>query len=370
MGTCFSKEQDLSAKRPSPSFRPYAMRPLPSDVRQGHRDNRAPDATAQPASEDAAIVRASESVSGSNIIPAPSVDDQDASLHDYIAKATKLLKYLNMDPEPVTKTLQAEEKIALNESVISPFIHPHQLLGHGWECFAEQVELGGYRSSERRRLAIELGFPRWPDHNASVSSIQNYPCTDASGTTIQPSFGEFSAVHNPCAGMILSYLEISPRHKLGQEGEGGRHPRLQYWADITFLIYKHQAAIRGYEITRLKHIFRTSISDPVVRNVVQTVLGPKCPSYLFWDERHAFEAHSWQAKALLGTSVGVGILWLLLRHRELCEKRVKSVSVYGQVASVGHGDELEMDGNRVNLYFELRDLKRAEEGGERVLVPR
>lgn len=155
--------------------------------------------------------------------------------------------------------------------------------------------------------------------------------------------------------MIISYLEAGPKFKISQKENIQTLPHLHHWSDVTFLNYKRQAIQQDVPVSRLKHILRTDIESPEMRKVIQMVVGADYQAYLPWPRRRTFAAESDGAKALLGTESGWGVLWMILRHPELGPKRVKSVSVYGQVRDVEDRHDFEAEGNRVHLYFELGD---------------
>ena len=144
------------------------------------------------------------------------------------------------------------------------------------------------------------------------------------GHTYPAIFGFYQNVFNVKSGVIIADSNFGPDYEK-RFGTAAETVPLKQYSDVVFLAWQKQA---GDNIKNLKHVFRHKIVNPATQNLLTAVLDKRNEKLKTWPGTKISMVES-DARAILGTSNGHGVAYLLAQHKEqLGVKVIDSVTIF------------------------------------------
>jgi hypothetical protein len=144
------------------------------------------------------------------------------------------------------------------------------------------------------------------------------------GHTYPATFGFYQNVFNVKAGVIVADSNFGPDYEK-RFGMAAETVPLKQYSDVVFLAWQKQA---GDNIKNLKYVFRHKIVNPATQNILNAVLEKRNEKLQTWPGTKISMIES-DARAILGTSNGHGVAYLLAQHKEqLGVKVIDSVTIF------------------------------------------
>jgi hypothetical protein len=142
--------------------------------------------------------------------------------------------------------------------------------------------------------------------------------------TYPATFGFYQNVFNVKGGVIIADNNFGPDYEK-RFGTTAETVPLKQYSDVVFLAWQKHA---GDNIKNLKYIFRLKIVNPATQTLVTAVLDKRGEKLKAWPGTKLSMIES-DARAILGTSNGHGVAYLLAQHKEqLGVKVIDSVTVF------------------------------------------
>jgi hypothetical protein len=152
-------------------------------------------------------------------------------------------------------------------------------------------------------------------------------------------------VLNVDQGVIVGWYKYGPRYE-------GRSkvppvtvlPKLGRWSDVAFLQWKEQARLRNKDVSNLRYIFSSDVSNTESHGILARALqsNPEslsAPSWapnednceeMYWEDRKVFTMDNARGKALLASPNGLGAAYMLIQHKSTFGEKttIESVTVW------------------------------------------
>ncbi|KAL8917190.1 MAG: hypothetical protein Q9208_008092 [Pyrenodesmia sp. 3 TL-2023] len=225
--------------------------------------------------------------------------------NDYVCKGGKLLDKIRNDP---------------------PLKHPwapDDLQHNGWREHAEDIS--EYQTAEDLEPILDiLGIPHGELDVRPVQWWQDLPFMDSSGHTNTPATG--GHYHNDfirSGNTIIAESNYSPRYQAGPTAE---IPPLWRWSDVVWLLWTGEV---GEDHAKdLKYIFRTNIITPSTREIMEHIGGVQRNELNLPWPGHTFDMSTDEGKALLATSHGVGLAFLIADHSNVIGRKIPFARIF------------------------------------------
>jgi hypothetical protein len=156
-------------------------------------------------------------------------------------------------------------------------------------------------------------------------------------------------------GFLAAFENYGPVYMVGFSGKAV--PELKYWSDIACLQCTDQIATAAPGSGELKYVIRNAIENKDTLNIIDIILN-ECGTVNKKDEEWELEwpgidfgMDSELLQALLGTSNGHGVAWLLIQHKNeklLGHKTVDKVTLF----FTRNAER----GSQPSLLFHIRDV--------------
>ncbi|KAI4257543.1 MAG: hypothetical protein L6R42_005579 [Xanthoria sp. 1 TBL-2021] len=187
-----------------------------------------------------------------------------------------------------------------------------EALKNGWTW---QRNVLGAPPEELLGALGKLGVPTDVHSVHSIYLKQDKPFMDSFGILNNaPTKGLYFNTFIPSGGTIIAESNFSPKYKAGF-GSGRRYPPLWRWSDIIWLLWTHEAGILG--TPNLRYIFRANIITPETRELIEYIEVEKEDQlHLPWPG-HTYDMSTEEGLALLATSHGQGIAYLIADHSQV-----------------------------------------------------
>lgn len=159
---------------------------------------------------------------------------------------------------------------------------------------------------------------------------------------------------NPPSGAFIFDNNYSPRYEVTKNGKGDV-PDLDTLSDIAYFQWLSACQYKNKSPTTLKVVFRAGVSyKPTFDIAIQALKDEKFDQVPGWDKRAVFKMDSRPGRALLGSTHGAGIAWMLIQHKEkLGIKTITEVTVWGSKGGFGFKEKPHTV--RLNLRFVIKD---------------
>jgi hypothetical protein len=144
------------------------------------------------------------------------------------------------------------------------------------------------------------------------------------GHTYPATFGFYQKVFNVKGGVIVADSNFGPDYEK-RFGTTAKTVPLKQYSDVVFLARQKQA---GDNIKNLKYVFRHKIVNSATQSLLKAVLEKRNEKLKAWPGTKISMIES-GARAILGTSNGHGVAYLLAQHKEqLGVKVIDSVTIF------------------------------------------
>jgi hypothetical protein len=144
------------------------------------------------------------------------------------------------------------------------------------------------------------------------------------GHTYPATFGFYQNVFNVKAGVIIADSNFGPDYEK-KFGTTAETVPLKQYSDVVFLAWQKQA---GGNVKSLKYFFRHKIVNSATQTLLTAVLDKRGEKLKTWPGTKISMIES-DARAILGTSNGHGVAYLLAQHKEqLGVKVIDSVTIF------------------------------------------
>ena len=206
----------------------------------------------------------------------------------------------------------------------SPWTDPKSLEDYGW------AESDTEYKWEYNAPDNDIG-PALKDLGVSTDAFDNikygYWHTGESkhdGHTYPPTFGFYQNVFNVKSGVVIADSNFGPDYEK-KFGTTAETVPLKQYSDVVFLAWQKQA---GNNIKNLKYVFRHKIVNPATTALLTAVLEKRKEKLKTWPGTKISMIEK-DAQAILGTSNGHGVAYLLAQHKEqLGVKVIDSVTIF------------------------------------------
>ncbi|KAK2035172.1 hypothetical protein LX32DRAFT_712909 [Colletotrichum zoysiae] len=171
--------------------------------------------------------------------------------------------------------------------------------------------------------------------NIAFSSLNDMPFQESrGGPLVEPSNAIYENIINPTYGAIIYDSNWSPQHMVTDRNKGNI-PHLNALSDIVFFQWLQACQLDKVDPKKLKVAYRLTI---ITRSTWDTIdLALKNANHELapgWENRKVFTMKEDEGAAILGTSHGAGIAWLLIQHKHaLGTKTIAEVAVWKDVGS-------------------------------------
>ncbi|KAK2006109.1 hypothetical protein LZ32DRAFT_503643, partial [Colletotrichum eremochloae] len=246
-------------------------------------------------------------------------------------------------------------------SIVSPFQDPKDAAQWGWSL---QTEWYPFKraTSTLEDLERELSDPSFRI-NMKQSGLYFYhhdqAFTQANGEKGQPTRATYSNLVNPYAGALIFNANISPEYMFQEYGRG-TVPSLNRLSDFAFFQWIKGCQYKKVNPGYLRFVFRMNITYKPTRQVIMDALKEagytRVPG---WGYHAKFKTGTRQGDAILGTTHGAGVAWMLIQHKDaLGVKEIDEVAVWGHLKA-GNGDGFEFraspDSFVLNVRFTIKN---------------
>ncbi|KAK1973175.1 hypothetical protein LZ30DRAFT_765268 [Colletotrichum cereale] len=172
---------------------------------------------------------------------------------------------------------------------------------------------------------------------------------------LSPSRGIYINVVNPEAGAFIFNDNFSPSSMV-ERNHKGNVPDLNALSDIAFLQWENACQYKNIDIKSLKVVFRSNVITSSSRSVIMEALRKsgfeQVPG---WSNRAVIPMDTQAGAAIIGSTHGSGVAWMLLQHKQkLGMKTITEVVVW---ESDGDYSFLTQKSSRyLNLRFTIKDI--------------
>ncbi|KAI4281388.1 MAG: hypothetical protein L6R38_003722 [Xanthoria sp. 2 TBL-2021] len=183
----------------------------------------------------------------------------------------------------------------------------------------------------------KLGVPTDVHSVHSIYLKQDKPFMDSFGILNNaPTTGLYYNTFIPSGGTIIAESNFSPKFKAGF-GSGRRYPPLWRWSDIIWLLWTHEAGLLG--TPNLRYIFRANIITPETRELIEYIEVEKEDQlHLPWPG-HTYDMSTEEGLALLATSHGQGIAYLIADHSQALGRKIPMARIFTELPGGVTDDE-------------------------------
>ncbi|KAL8725570.1 MAG: hypothetical protein Q9166_007272 [cf. Caloplaca sp. 2 TL-2023] len=219
--------------------------------------------------------------------------------NEYVCKGIRYLNMILLDP-PTTE------------------IYTQRDVDKGWTTSSsdeidEESGVGGYIQPFLNSLGMATE-QRGTDFEI-VTLTQSREFTDESGQTHRTTNG----------GAIVATDNYSPRHYAGATGAV---PRLNRWSDVVWYIWTYFCTRKGKPVGSLRYIVRDNIITDTTKAIMELIAGAGPAALdLPWPGR-VFDMNSEEVLALLATSHGAGIAYMIKDHSDVLRRREPKVHIF------------------------------------------
>ncbi|KAK1959698.1 hypothetical protein LY78DRAFT_591084 [Colletotrichum sublineola] len=251
-----------------------------------------------------------------------------------------------------------EEAQKLNQgiSTISRFQDYKDLERWGWRTYAARYPydsslVGGGRPEPWFDGDMDVFkdpvFPVIQTENISYRSNNDVPFKKELGLP-SPSDGFYQNTMNPTYGAIIFDVNWSPRYSVSIR-DTRNVPDLNALSDVIFLQWLHACKVDKVDPKKLKLTYRLKIlsMDTDTNEIIEQALRKaKHKMASGWDNRKVFTMDESEGAAILGSTHGAGVAWMLIQHKEILGiKTITEVAVWQAE-----------DDDYFNLRFIIKDV--------------
>ncbi|KAK2001139.1 hypothetical protein LX36DRAFT_570788 [Colletotrichum falcatum] len=150
----------------------------------------------------------------------------------------------------------------------------------------------------------------------------------------RPSYGSYKNVMNPKYGAIMFDINWSPQYKVAKNRRGNV-PDLSALSDVIFFQWLHACKIDKVDPKSLRVAYRfTIVTESTIQIIDQALRQAKHTLAPGWTNRKVFSTRDSGGAAILGSTHGAGIAWLLIQHKDtLGIKTITEVAVWKNMGS-------------------------------------
>ncbi|KAL8725976.1 MAG: hypothetical protein Q9166_007010 [cf. Caloplaca sp. 2 TL-2023] len=237
--------------------------------------------------------------------------------------------------------------------------HP-EALGNGWTW---KRNILGAPPEELFASLRKLGVPTDVDNVHSIFLRQDKPFMDSGGHLNTPATeGSYYNTFIPSGNTIIAESNFSPAFK----APGKKLPPLWRWSDVIWLLWTHEAGSL-YNARNLKYIFRSNIVTPATRELIEYIEVVPADKLNLPFPGNAYDMNSEEGLALLATSHGQGIAYLIADHSHVLGRKVPLARIFTtnpsdlegsdavSSASDSSGSDNYWDQTYYYILWELRD---------------
>ncbi|KAK2057154.1 hypothetical protein LY76DRAFT_516866, partial [Colletotrichum caudatum] len=225
-------------------------------------------------------------------------------------------------PMPLNNT-QATE--ANGAAIVSSFQDPNNAARWGWSLGTEKYPFERAKQSFEYR-GEELENPAF-QINIKQSGLYFYYHNEA---FTEPARAANNNFVNPNAGATIFHTNISPKYMVEEYRFGiGTVPSLKRLSDYAFF-----QRLKGYQCRRinpkyLRFAFRMNIrNEATVQVIIDAIKEAGFERVPVWKYHANIKTGTRQGDAILGTTHGAGVAWMLIQHKDvLGVKEIDEVGV-------------------------------------------
>ncbi|KAL8861858.1 MAG: hypothetical protein Q9178_001727 [Gyalolechia marmorata] len=236
-------------------------------------------------------------------------------------------------------------------------------LQNGW---TKQKDVDPDPPEELESVLNQLRIPQSREFIRPAFMDQDKPFVDSNGNPDTPATGGY--YHNimiPFGHAIIANANFFPKYK----APGKSLPPLHHWSDVVWLSW---AAEAGNGAKNLRYIFHSNIITQSTRDLLEYIRGAKPDNLnLPWPGVVYDPVTTKEGKAILATSHGQRVAYLLADHSDVLGRRVPVANVItvsseemddGNDGMDGSSDSDSDDGSFLYYYilWELREATGAD----------
>ncbi|KAJ0165002.1 hypothetical protein CTA2_12653 [Colletotrichum tanaceti] len=266
--------------------------------------------------------------------------------------------------------------------VASQFQHPNALKRYGWSRYiywASSLKNTGDSKPLFRKLTrpalwgLNLDISKVPGYgndldrafndtehpvNRLEEGVYHYRHDRMFGQfkTKTPTWSSYSNVLVPTSGAIIFDDNVSPEER-NKQWKIGKIPKLNALSDIAFLQWMDACQAKDVDPASLKLVFVSQVVHEATYRIVASAIRTTQHNWLHgYEKKRVFSMDTRQGQAILGTSTGSAIAWLLIQHKkELGLKKITEVAVWGSRSGFKMPSATQQVRGQMNLRFVIED---------------
>ncbi|KAK1980410.1 hypothetical protein LZ30DRAFT_659455 [Colletotrichum cereale] len=254
-------------------------------------------------------------------VPFPKFADTYAGRVDMGIVLRELLRLSNKEAQEMNKGI----------SIVSPFQDYRDLRRWGWTTritwypFKRNIN-GGRGGIPSYGNGLDEAFK---DRVFPINKRQMGVYQFVQDKPFKPSNGSYTNVVNPKAGAFIFDDNWSPSAWVKDKGKGNI-PELNALSDVAFLQWEDACQYKGVDVKNLKVVFRSNIVTKSSVTIIEQALKEsgykRAPG---WKDRAVFSMDTRAGAAILGSTHGAAVAWMLLQHKDkLGLKTITEVAVW------------------------------------------
>ncbi|KAK2042892.1 hypothetical protein LZ31DRAFT_622837 [Colletotrichum somersetense] len=228
-------------------------------------------------------------------------------------------------------------------SVSSPYQDYSDLERWGWSQSASKYPFNsnllgsdpiGHNSFDNWDVFKDPALPVVKTENIMFSSENDIPFQESLwDPPVEPSYGNYANIINPPYGAILFDSNWSPQYRVNERHKGNV-PQLSALSDVVFLQWLQACKLDNVDPKNLKVAYRLTIITSSTWDTIDLALNNANHELLpGWENRKVFTMKESEGAAILGTSHGAGIAWLLIQHKHVLG--IKTITEVAEDGGIG-----------------------------------
>ncbi|KAK1951910.1 hypothetical protein LY78DRAFT_697911 [Colletotrichum sublineola] len=220
-------------------------------------------------------------------------------------------------------------------SVAGPFQDPSAAARWGWTLKTSWYPFRpGMKPPQTEYSEEAYKDPAFPVEYKQSGVYEYYhdkEFAQAGGNKGAPTMAVYSNVVNPSAGAFIFDANMSPRYIVEEYSGVGTMPDLHTLSDLAFFQWVEGCRHKKASPKSLKVVFRTHITyEPTFALVMQALKEAGHKRVPGWRNRATFKMGTRQGDAILGSTHGSGVAWMLIQHKDaLGVKEIAEAVVWG-----------------------------------------
>ncbi|KAL8781439.1 MAG: hypothetical protein Q9213_005990 [Squamulea squamosa] len=225
-------------------------------------------------------------------------------------------------------------------------------LQNGW---TRKENVNPVAPDELEHVLNQLRIPQGRADIKPAYYNQDKEFTDLGNHKMPPTGGYYHNMIIPAGHAIIAAEIYSPKLK----APGKPFPQLHRWSDVTWLCWLAEA---GHEAGNLKYIIRSNIVTQSTRDVLEYIHGARQDDMqLPWPGVTYDPQTTREGKAILATSHGRGIAYLIADHSDVLGRKTPVARVFTVSSEEVYEDEdmddgSDFDDNSFLYYYILWEL--------------